>query len=91
MVCDNVAGARRMVEHLIAVGHRDIAHLTDAEDTSTGRDRLQGYRAALAAAGIPFREDLVFRTTVDQIGGYRAAQQCSASSRARPRSSRSTT
>ena len=74
VVSDSVAGARRLVEHLIAVGHRDIAHLTDAEDTSTGRDRLQGYREALAAAGIPSRDDLVFRTTVDQIGGYRAAQ-----------------
>ena len=69
------SGARRLVEHLIAVGHRDIAHLTDADDTSTGRGRLKGYQEALAAAGIPYREELVFRTTVDQIGGYRATQQ----------------
>ena len=75
VVSDSATGARRLVEHLLAVGHRDIAHLTDAEDTSTGRDRLQGYREALAAAGLPVREDLVFRTTVDQIGGYRAAQE----------------
>ena len=75
VVSDSASGARRLVEHLIAVGHRDIAHLTDADDTSTGRERLRGYREALAAAGIPFREDLVFRTTVDQIGGYRATQQ----------------
>ena len=33
------------------------------------------WRASIAAAGIPFRDDLVFRTTVDLIGGYRAAQQ----------------
>ncbi len=75
VVSDSATGARRLVEHLLAVGHRDIAHFTDAEDTSTGRDRLQGYREALAAAGLPPREDLVFRTTVDQIGGYRAAQE----------------
>ena len=75
VVSDSATGARRLVEHLLAVGHRDIAHFTDAEDTSTGRDRLQGYRDALAAAGIPARADLVFRTTVDQIGGYRAAQE----------------
>ena len=42
---------------------------------STGRDRLQGYRQALEAAGIAYSEDLVFRTTVDRIGGYRAVQQ----------------
>ena len=29
----------------------------------------------MRAAGIPFRDDFVFRTTVDQIGGYRATQQ----------------
>ena len=75
VVSDSATGARRLVEHLLGVGHRDIAHFTDAEDTSTGRDRLQGYREALAAAGIPAREELVFRTTVDQIGGYRAAQE----------------
>ena len=75
VVSDSAAGARRLVEHLIAVGHRDIAHISDADDTSTGRERLRGYREALAAAGIAYREELVFRTTVDQIGGYRATQQ----------------
>jgi LacI family transcriptional regulator len=75
VVSDSVSGARRLAEHLISVGHRRIAHLTDADDTSTGRDRLRGYREALAAAGIPARDDLVFRTTVDQLGGYRATQE----------------
>jgi LacI family transcriptional regulator len=75
IVSDSVAGARRMVEHLIAIGHRQIAHITDAEDTSTGRERLRGYCEALAAAGIAEREELILRTTVDQLGGYRATQQ----------------
>jgi LacI family transcriptional regulator len=75
VVSDSAAGARRLTEHLLSLGHRDIAHLTDADDTSTGRERLRGYREALEAAGRPFREDLVFRTTVDLIGGYRATQQ----------------
>jgi len=75
VVCDSAAGARRMTEHLISIGHREIAHLTDVEETSTGRERLRGYREALAAANIPYRDELLFRTTVDQIGGYRATQQ----------------
>jgi LacI family transcriptional regulator len=75
VVSDNVNGARRLVDHLIAVGHRVIAHITDAEDTWTGRERLQGYREALAANGIEFRSELVVRTTVDRIGGFRAAQE----------------
>jgi LacI family transcriptional regulator len=75
VVADSAGGAQRLVEHLIAVGHREIAHLTDADDTSTGRERLKGYRMALASAGIAFRDELIFRTTVDQMGGYRATQQ----------------
>lgn len=75
LVADNATGAQRLVEHLIALGHRDIAHVGDAEDTYTGRERLQGYRNALAAHDIPYRDDLVVRATVDQIGGYRATQE----------------
>ena len=75
IVSDNAQGARRLIEHLIAIGHREIAHVSDAEDTSTGRERLRGYREALEAAGIPFQLELVVRTTVDRIGGYRAAQE----------------
>src|SRR5580693_10414120 len=75
IVSDNAQGARRLIEHLIAIGHREIAHVSDAEDTSTGRERLRGYRDALGAASIPFQSELVVRTTVDRIGGYRAAQE----------------
>ena len=75
IVSDNANGARRLIEHLIGIGHKEIAHVTDAEDTSTGRERLRGYRDALDAAGIPFQSELVVRTTVDRIGGYRAAQE----------------
>ncbi len=75
VISDSVAGARRLGEHLIRVGHRRIAHFTDSDDVSTGRDRLEGYRLALAAAGIPACEELIFPTTTDRMGGYRAAQQ----------------
>jgi LacI family transcriptional regulator len=75
VVSDNVAGARRLVEHLIRIGHRRIAHVTDSDDVATGRDRLEGYRQALAGSSLAYSESLVFSTTTDRIGGYRAAQQ----------------
>jgi LacI family transcriptional regulator, galactose operon repressor len=75
VISDSVAGARRLVEHLIRIGHTRIAHFTESNDVSTGRDRLEGYRQALEVAGIAYRDELIFRTTTDRIGGYRAAQE----------------
>src|SRR6266576_6129805 len=47
----NAAGARAMVEHLIALGHRDIAMITGPARNADAAERLRGYRAALRAAG----------------------------------------
>jgi len=52
VVIDNRAGARRAVEHLIAHGHHTIGYLGDLRSIATARDRLQGYRDALADQGI---------------------------------------
>jgi len=49
---DNVAGGRRATEFLIAGGHRRIAHIMGWQGASTGRDRAEGFRQAMAAAGL---------------------------------------
>ena len=49
---DNVAGARRATEFLIAGGHRRIAHVAGWQGASTGRDRAAGFREAMASAGM---------------------------------------
>lgn len=56
---DSCEGARRLVNHLIALGHRRIALLTGATDVFTAQERAAGYRQALHAAGIPCDERLV--------------------------------
>lgn len=43
----------RVVERLIALGHRDIAFITGSLDSPTGVERLAGYKDALAGHGIP--------------------------------------
>ena len=50
-----------LMRHLIAKGHRRIAHLAGSLDTSPGALRLQGYREALSEAGIPFDDRLVLQ------------------------------
>ncbi len=49
---DNIAGGRRATEHLIRTGHRRIAHIMGWQGASTGRDRAEGFRQAMAAAGL---------------------------------------
>ena len=49
----NVAGGRKVAEFLLAGGHARIAHVAGWQGSSTGRDRTQGFLAALAEAGHP--------------------------------------
>jgi DNA-binding LacI/PurR family transcriptional regulator len=50
---DNVWGGRVVAKFLAAAGHRRIAYLAGWEGASTQRDRERGFRAGLAAAGVP--------------------------------------
>lgn len=59
VLTDNIGGAREAVEALIAAGHTRIAILAGSQQVTTGRARLEGYRQALAAHGIPFDDSLV--------------------------------
>jgi LacI family transcriptional regulator len=60
---DSIAGARRLVEHLIGLGHRRIAMVSETGEVSTARDREQGYRQALEHAGIASRPELVVESS----------------------------
>jgi LacI family transcriptional regulator len=53
IVEDDVGGATAAVSALVRSGHRRIAFLGPSSTVVTVRRRQQGYRAALAAAGLP--------------------------------------
>ena len=54
MDVDNVAGARSAVDHLVALGHRRIACITNAPLVYTAaQERLGRLPVALEAAGLP--------------------------------------
>ena len=67
---DSVGGSRLLVEHLLARGHRRIAHLGGPPGISTADDRERGYRDALQAAGVAVAEGLVLRGDYKQESGY---------------------
>ena len=66
---DSTGGARRLVEHLISLGHRRIGFITESDEVSTARDRREGYETALEAAGIEVDPNLIVRATADPAGG----------------------
>lgn len=72
---DNVGGARDATRHLLAAGHRRIGVLQGLPLASTNRDRIAGYRQALAARGVPFDPSLVAGDTFLEESGYRSARR----------------
>jgi LacI family transcriptional regulator len=72
VVPDDHGGAARAVEHLIALGHRRIAHIAGSDATSTGFTRREGYEDALHANGLPVDPDLIVLGSFREEGGYEA-------------------
>jgi LacI family transcriptional regulator len=69
VVGDNVGGARRLVDHLISLGHRRIGFIVESDEVSTARERYQGYVEAHAAVGLSLDPSLIVQATVDPSGG----------------------
>ncbi len=72
---DNVEGARMAVDYVIGLGHRRIGALTGRLDTASGQDRLEGYRQALAAHGIPAQEELIVEGDFTENSGMIGVQR----------------
>lgn len=56
---DNLAGAKTATEYLIGLGHRRIGFLAGRSDLQSARQREQGYRDALASAGLDVDPELI--------------------------------
>lgn len=84
---DDVAAGRIATEHLIELGHREIAFVggsTDADAQSFGdARRIAGYREAMAAAGLADRVR-VAHSPPTMPGGYAAAVELLGDRRLRP-------
>ncbi|MFD0368202.1 LacI family DNA-binding transcriptional regulator [Streptomyces sp. NPDC059071] len=70
---DNRTGARRLTEHLLALGHRRIGYVAGPENRTTTRHRLEGHRAALAAAGVA--EGPTVHGRYDRASGHEATAE----------------
>ena len=69
----NFAGGVAATEHLLALGHERVAVITGLPGLVCSRERLEGYRAAMARVGLAVDEALVHHGDFQAGGGHRAA------------------
>jgi LacI family transcriptional regulator len=56
---ENVESAVAATDHLLDLGHERIAIISGPTTTTTGSERVAGYRQAIEARGIAYRSELV--------------------------------
>jgi LacI family fructose operon transcriptional repressor len=59
VVSDNSQSAHQITSYLIKLGHQRIGAVIGLEKSTTGRERLQGFKRAMADHGLNINEDLI--------------------------------
>jgi len=72
---DNAGGVASMMRALIELGHQRIAFLAGPSNLYVNHERLAGYRAGLADAGIAYDPQLVVESGFDASGGATAVDR----------------
>jgi LacI family repressor for deo operon, udp, cdd, tsx, nupC, and nupG len=72
---DNLEAAHAIVDHLIGLGHSRIGHAVGPADNVEAGYRLAGYRTALADAGLPIDETLIWQGAFNFEAGVRVGHQ----------------
>lgn len=72
---DDVSGEKKVIEHLLSRGHRQILVLTGPEQVSNTQDRLQGMREAYQEANLTLEESYIWATNGHAEDGYAAVNQ----------------
>ncbi|MDQ0869530.1 LacI family transcriptional regulator [Arthrobacter sp. V1I9] len=75
VIPDEVRGGREAAEHVMALGHRDIAFLAGDSLTPAAPRRIAGYREAFGAMGTEVKEDWVLQVGWDIEDGFHGAMK----------------
>ncbi len=70
VVSDNCGGARHAVDYLAARGHRVIACVGGLPGTLPGKERIRGYRDAMANNGLAVDKTLIAGSDFSEMNGY---------------------
>ena len=72
---DSNDGIRKIVDHLVALGHRRLACIAEPTNLTKSYHRVQGYLDALKDHDIPFNEDYLIESNFRQRSGHQSALQ----------------
>lgn len=75
IVLDNVRASHDLTRHLLDLGHQRIGFIAGLREISTAVERLQGYRSAMRAAGLPLDRSLIRPGAFKAEMAQRAAQE----------------
>jgi LacI family transcriptional regulator len=78
--CDSEGGAYELTRLLLSLGHREIAIINGPSGVSTAVDRLDGYRRALAEAGVAHHSRMEYDGSFTQESGYTLTHRAFANS-----------
>ena len=78
---ENAAGAEALARAMVALGHRRFAVLAGPRGLLTARDRLDGFRAGLAAWSVPLEAARIVHGPFTRDGGYEAMSAVLAAAR----------
>lgn len=72
---DNFEGGRLATQHLIDLGHKQIAFIAGAPNHPDANERFRGYRAALDSANLEFDPLLAIEGDFQEESGLKAVQK----------------
>lgn len=75
---DNRMGMEGAVAAVVGLGHRRIGHIHGLDYTLSARERLENFRTAMAAAGLPLEANAIKPGYFDPESGYAAMASWSA-------------
>jgi len=81
---ENAAGAEALARAMVALGHRSFAVLAGPRGLLTARDRLDGFRAGLAAWSVRLDPARIVHGAFSRDGGYEAMSAVLAAERPLP-------
>ena len=70
LLVNNIEGSKQLIEHLISLGHERIGIIAGPLNSTTGKERLEGYLKALREHSIPEDKDLIKIGDFKKQSGY---------------------